>query len=125
MILQVYPPSDERLSYQLVSESDDHPGVRILGTTFYYVTKKFFGQLFFGPKNRPKKLFLWLACDIIIKNHLDEHIIPKLLHKIGVNMRKYLILHVFVKTGDHVRMLNLGEHLFLKIGEKTGDYVRM
>ena len=40
-------------------------------------------------------------------------------------MRKYLILHVFVKTGDHVRMLNLGEHLFLKIGEKTGDHVRM
>ena len=57
--------------------------------------------------------------------------IPKLLHKMVVNMRKvhmrkHLILHnVFVKTGNHVRMLNLGEHLFLKIGEKTGDHVRM
>ena len=66
-----------------------------------------------NPKNRPKKLFLWLACAIIIKNHLGEHMIPKLLHKMVVNMRKvhmrkHLILQVVVKTGANVRVCTGG-----------------
>ena len=81
-----------------------------------------------NPKNRPKKLLLLLSCAIIIKKHLGEHIIPKLVHKMGVNMRKvhmrkHLILQVVMKTGENVRMVHLGEHLFLKVGEKTGDHM--
>ena len=54
--------------------------------------------------------------------------IPKLVHKMGVNMRKvhmrkHLILQVVMKTGENVRMVHLGKHLFLKVGEKTGNHM--
>ena len=49
-------------------------GIRILGTTYQMSRKSFLALTEPNPKNRPKKLFLWLACAIHLKIFLGGNI---------------------------------------------------